>query len=42
MTAHADQYPLLPGTGPTSGLPSGEKVKAPLTQVFIPTFSIAG
>ena len=30
MTAQADQKFFLPGTGPTSGLPSGAKVKGPL------------
>ena len=36
MTPHASQYPRLPATGPTSGLPSGEKVKAPFTHFFMP------
>ena len=31
-----------PGTGPTSGLPSGENVKAPLTQRAMPTSSSTG
>jgi len=29
----------MPGTGPIKGLPSGPKVKGPLTIFFIPAFS---
>ncbi len=42
MQPQATQRFLLPGTGPTSGLPSGVKVKAPFTQRLMPTSASAG
>ena len=42
MQPQATQRFRLPGTGPTSGLPSGVKVKAPFTQRLMPTSASAG
>ena len=42
MTPQATQKPGSPRTGPTSGLPSGAKVKGPLMICLIPVFWKAG
>ncbi|MNT68831.1 hypothetical protein D3C72_2070930 [compost metagenome] len=42
MTAQADQKFVMPRTGPTSGLPSGEKVKGPLMIFLMPALLKAG
>ena len=42
MQPQATQRLRLPDTGPTSGLPSGVKVKAPFTQRLMPTSASAG
>ena len=42
FTAQADHMPRNPLIGPTSGLPSGEKVNGPLTTLRIPVVPIAG
>ena len=42
MTPQAAQKLRRPGTGPTSGLPSGVKVMPPLTHRLMPTFCRAG
>ena len=42
MTAQAHQKSRIPWTGPTSGLPSGENVKGPLTTFLMPTRARAG
>ncbi|MNL74319.1 hypothetical protein D3C87_1999380 [compost metagenome] len=42
MTAQADQKLVIPRTGPTSGLPSGEKVKGPLMIFLMPALLKAG
>lgn len=42
MTAQAHQKLLSPWTGPTSGLPSGAKVKGPLMTCLIPAVSNGG
>ena len=42
ITPQADQKPGSPRTGPTSGLPSGAKVKGPLMIFLMPVFWKAG
>ena len=42
ITPQADQKLVRPRTGPTSGLPSGAKVKGPLMTRLIPAFSSRG
>ena len=42
MTAQAHQKLVRPCTGPTSGLPSGAKVKGPLMICLMPAFSMPG
>jgi hypothetical protein len=42
ITAQATQQLRTPGTGPTSGLPSGAKVNGPLITVLIPASAMAG
>ncbi len=42
ITAQATQKFVSPGTGPTSGLPSGAKVNGPLITCLIPAVSSAG
>ena len=42
ITAQAVQKLVSPCTGPTSGLPSGAKVKGPLITCLMPAFSSAG
>ena len=42
MQPHAAQKLRRPGTGPTSGLPSGVNVNAPFTHLRMPAFSSVG
>ncbi len=42
ITAQATQKLVSPCTGPTSGLPSGAKVKGPLMICLMPAFSMPG